>query len=82
MSLKTNPFVVKILNLISQANPVAITPRYNKDNVEAKVGLEFQGVSITKDAGNKKINAHNVVEVVTFSLFLSFSFNVNKPPMQ
>ena len=69
MSLKTNPFTVKILNLISQANPVATTPRYSKDKVETKVGLEFQGVSKIKEKGNKKITDHNVVDVVTFSFF-------------
>ena len=39
---ENQPFTVKILNLISQANPVAITPKYNNERVDAKVGLEFQ----------------------------------------
>ena len=52
---KTKPFTVKILNLISQANPVAITPKYNNATVEAKVGLEFQGVSKRNDKGKRKI---------------------------
>ena len=70
MGLKTRPFTVKILNLINHANPVAITPRYNKDKVDAKVGLDFHGVSIINEKGNRKITDHNVVEVVTFSFFL------------
>jgi len=45
--------------------------------VEAKVGLEFQGVSKIKANGSRKITDHNVVDVVTFSFFLFLSFNVN-----
>ena len=45
LSLKTKPFTVKILNLISQAKPVAITPKYSNESVEARVGLESHGVS-------------------------------------
>ena len=66
---KTKPFTVKILNLINHANPVAIVPKYNKDKVDINVGVEFQGVSIIKEKGNKKIIDHKVVDVVTFSFF-------------
>ena len=79
---KTRPLTVKILNLINQANPVATTPKYNKDKVDNKVGFEFQGVSKTIEKGNKNITDHKVVEVVTFSLSLFLSFKVNKPPIQ
>ena len=56
------------------ANPVATTPKYNKDKVDNKVGFEFQGVSKTIEKGNKNITDHKVVEVVTFSLSLFLSF--------
>ena len=81
MSLKTSPLTVKILNLISQAKPV-ITPKYISDNVEARDGLEFQGVSKIREKGSKKTTDHIVVDVVTFSLDLFLSFKVNKPPIQ
>ena len=48
---------------------MAITPRYNSDKVEAKVGLEFHGVSIISEKGKRKITDHIVVDVVTFSFF-------------
>ena len=48
---------------------MAITPKYNNDRVDTKVGLEFQGVSKKIEKGNKKITDHNVVDVVTFSFF-------------
>ena len=73
---------VKILNRINQANPVAITPKYNNDKVDSKVGLDSQGLSIINENGNKKITDHIVVDVVTFSFFLSFNFKVNRPPIQ
>ena len=39
----------KFLNLINQANPVATTPRYNKDRVEDNEGFESPcGVSKLK----------------------------------
>ena len=37
--------------------------------VEARVGLEFHGVSKIREHGNRKITDHKVVEVVTFSFF-------------
>ena len=49
---------------------MAITPKYNKDKVDAKVGFDSHGVSIINEKGNKKITDHNVVDVVTFSFFL------------
>ena len=79
---KTKPLTVKILNLISQAKPVAITPKYTKERVEDKVGEEFQGDSKINEKGRRNITDHKVVEVVTFSFFLFFNFKVNKPPMQ
>ena len=48
---------------------MAITPKYNKDKVDAKVGFDSHGVSIINEKGNKKITDHNVVDVVTFSFF-------------
>ena len=79
---KTRPFTVRILNLINHAKPVAITPKYNNDKVDFKVGLESQGLSIINENGNKNMTDHNVVEVVTFSFFLFLSFRVSKPPIQ
>ena len=61
---------------------MAITPKYNKDKVDAKVGLEFHESQLLMKKGNKKITDHNVVDVVTFSFFLFFNFKVNKPPIQ
>ena len=78
----TNPLTVKILNLINHANPVATIPRYNNDKVDAKVGFEFQGVSIKREQGNKKITDQIVVEVVTFSFFLFLNLSVINPPIQ
>ena len=63
---KTKPLTVNILNLISQAKPVAITPKYSNEIVETKVGEEFQGVSIINEKGKRKITDHKVVDVVTF----------------
>ena len=34
---ETNPLTVKILNLINQAKPVAITPKYNKIKLKLKL---------------------------------------------
>ena len=79
---KTKPFTVKILNLISQAKPVAITPKYTNERVEDKVGEEFQGDSKINEKGRRKITDHKVVDVVTFSFFLFFSFKVKRPPIQ
>ena len=84
---KKHPYICllelrKILNLISQAKPVAITPKYNNDKIEIKVGLDFQGVSTINEKGNKNITDHNVGDVVTFSFFSNFNCKVNKPPMQ
>ena len=45
---------------------MAITPKYNKDKVDAKVGFDSHGDSIINEKGNKKITDHNVVDVVTF----------------
>ena len=59
-----------------------MTPKYNKDNVDIKVGFDSHGDSITNEQGNRKITDHNVVDVVTFSFFSFFNFNVNKPPIQ
>ena len=70
MSLKNQTVDCQILNLISQAKPVATTPKYNNDIVDAKDGLEFHGVSKNKERGSKKITDHNVVDVVTFSFLL------------
>ena len=61
---------------------MAITPKYNNDIVDIKVGLDSHGVSIIIEKGNKNITDHNVVDVVTFSFFLCFNFKVNKPPIQ
>ena len=66
----TNPLTVKIRKRISQANPVATTPKYKSDNVDCNVGLEFHGASNNRENGNKKITDHKVVDVVTFSLIL------------
>ena len=73
---------VKIRNLINQAKPVAITPKYNNESVDVKVGLEFHGVSMISEKGRRKITDHKVVDVVTFSFFLFFNLRVNKPPIQ
>ena len=51
----TKPLIVNILNLINHANPVAITPKYNNDRVDAKVGSEFHGVSNIKENEVKKL---------------------------
>ena len=80
--MKTKPLTVKILNLINQASPVAITPKYNNDRVEDKVGLDFQGVSKLMIKALKKITDHKVVDVVTFSFFLFLILKFNKPPIQ
>ena len=79
---KTNPFTVNILNLINQANPVAITPKYKSDRVDSIVGFAFHGDSNNKDKGSKKITAQNVVEAVTFTFTLFFNLSVKKPPIQ
>ena len=79
---KTKPFTVKILNLINHAKPVAITPKYKSERVEASVGDDSHGVSMINEKGRRKITDHKVVEVVTFSFFLFFNFKVNKPPIQ
>ena len=78
----TNPLTVKILNLINHASPVATTPKYNRDNVDANDGLEFQGVSKIREKGSKKITDQMVVDVVTFSFFLFFNLSVINPPIQ
>ena len=57
-------------------------PKYKRDIVDSKDGLEFHGVSKNKDNGNKKITDHKVVEVVTFSFTLLFSLRVKSPPIQ
>ena len=61
---------------------MATTPKYSKDNVEAKDGFEVHGVSKNREKGSKKITDHNVVEVVTFSFFLFLNFKVSNPPIQ
>ena len=61
---------------------MAITPKYSNDKVEAKVGEEFQGVSIINENGKRKITDQIVVDVVTFSFFLFLSFKVNNPPIE
>jgi len=61
---------------------VATTPRYKSDSVDTRDGFKFQGVSIIKENGNRKITDHRVVEVVTFSFFLFFNLRVSKPPIQ
>ena len=79
---KTKPLTVKIRNLINHASPVATTPKYNKDNVEANDGFEFHGISKISEKGSKKITDQIVVEVVTFSFLLFFNFSVINPPIQ
>ena len=48
---------------------MAITPRYNNERVEPKVGLASHGVSIISEKGKRKITDQSVVDVVTFSFF-------------
>ena len=62
-------FTVNILNLISQASPVAITPKYTNERVEAKVGEEFHGVSKINEKGKRKLLT---IELLT-SLHFHFS---------
>ena len=50
--------------------------------VDVKEGLDCQGVSKIIDKGNKKITDQSVVDVVTFSLPLVFSFKVKTPPIE
>ena len=49
-----------------------MTPKYNNEIVEAKVGEKFHGVSRINEKGRRKITDHKVVDVVTFSFFLFF----------
>ena len=61
---------------------MAITPKYSKDKVDAKVGFDSHGVSIINEKGNKKITDHNVVDVVTFSFPLPLNLKVKIPPIE